>query len=77
MVDITVPELGDVRQVQIVRWLVDVGQPVHEGQEIAEIEADKAVFVIEATTPGVLREVLGAEGTAAQPGQVIARLEAT
>ncbi len=73
--DISIPELGDVDRVRLVRWMVAVGQAVQQGQELAEVEADKAVFVIEAPAGGVLREVLAAEGDTAQPGQVIARLE--
>ncbi len=75
--DIAIPELGDVGQVRLVRWLADEGQHIHEGQELVEVEADKAVFVIEAPGSGVLRAVSGAPGASARPGQVIARLEAT
>ncbi|MFO8034910.1 MAG: lipoyl domain-containing protein [Candidatus Bipolaricaulota bacterium] len=73
--DISIPELGEVEQVRLVRWLVDVGQAVQEGQELAELEADKAVFVVEAPAMGVLQEILASQGDAAQPGQLIARLE--
>jgi len=74
-VDISIPDLGDVDNVRLVRWLVDVGQQVAEGQELAEVETDKAIFVVEAPAAGVLTELLSAAGDAAQPGQLIARLE--
>lgn len=74
--DISVPDLGEVERVRLVRWLVDVGEAVQEGQELAEVEADKAVFVIEAPASGVLQAVLVPGGGRARPGQVIGRLEA-
>ncbi len=74
--DIAIPELGDVEQVRVVRWLAVEGQRVHQGQEIVELEADKAVFVIEAPGSGILRQISGASNASARPGQVIARLEA-
>ncbi len=73
--DISIPDLGEVEEVRLVRWLVGVGQAVQEGQELAEVEADKAVFVIEAPAAGVLRKTLASQGDSAQPGQVIGRLE--
>ncbi len=75
--NIAIPELGDVKEVRLVRWLAAEGQHIREGQELVEVEADKAVFVIEAPGSGVLRELSGAPGASAHPGQVIARLEAT
>ncbi len=73
--DISIPELGDVDEVRLVRWLVGVGQTVQAGQELAEVEADKAVFVIEAPAAGVVREIISAQGESARPGRVIGRLE--
>jgi len=73
--DITVPLLGDVEQVTLVRWLKRVGDEVQAGEAVAEVEADKAVFVIEAPAAGRLAEELIPEGARVRPGEAIARLE--
>ena len=57
----------------IVRWLHGAGDEVGAGQEIVEIETDKAVVGVEAEAAGVLEIVVPAGGSAAV-GAVIARL---
>jgi len=73
--DITVPLLGDVEQVTLVRWLKRAGEEVQAGEAVAEVEADKAVFVIEAPAAGRLAEALVPEGGRVRPGEAIGRLE--
>ena len=73
--DITVPLLGDVEEVTLVRWLKGVGEDVEAGEAVAEVEADKAIFVIEAPTAGRIDKLLVPEGAKAKPGAAIARLE--
>ena len=43
-------------------WHVDEGQHVEEGQELAEVETAKAVFVIECPVSGTLESILLREG---------------
>jgi pyruvate dehydrogenase E2 component (dihydrolipoyllysine-residue acetyltransferase) len=57
----------------VVRWLHGAGDEVGAGQEIAEVETDKAVVGVEAEAGGVLEIVVPAGGSAAV-GAVIARL---
>lgn len=53
--DVFVPKLGQtVEEVTLVQWLVPDGAPVEKGQEILEVETDKAVFTVEATARGYL-----------------------
>ena len=48
-----VPKLGQtVEQVTLVKWLVSDGDKVAQGQEICEVETDKAVFPVEANAKG-------------------------
>jgi pyruvate dehydrogenase E2 component (dihydrolipoamide acetyltransferase) len=50
-----IPQLGQtVEEATIVRWLVADGAKVDRGQEIMEVETDKAVFLVEATAKGYL-----------------------
>ena len=41
-------------EIAILKWLVDVGDPVERGQVILEVETDKAVQEIEAIVTGTL-----------------------
>ena len=56
----------------MVRWVKHEGDQVTRGEEIAEIETDKAVVPMEAIATGVLRKIIAPEGTMARVGQVIA-----
>lgn len=54
--DVYIPQLGQtVEEVQIVRWLAEDGATVTIGQELLEVETDKAVFTVEATATGALQ----------------------
>ena len=60
-----------VEEVQIVRWLKDVGDSVSAGEGIVEIETEKAVVEIEAPAAGVLAEILApANSTVALGGRL-------
>lgn len=49
------PKLGQtVEEVTLVKWLVPDGSKVSQGQEILEVETDKAVFPVEANAKGYL-----------------------
>jgi pyruvate dehydrogenase E2 component (dihydrolipoamide acetyltransferase) len=53
--DVYIPKLGQtVEEVQLVRWLAEDGAQVEPGQEILEVETDKAIFTVEATARGYL-----------------------
>jgi acetoin:2,6-dichlorophenolindophenol oxidoreductase subunit beta len=75
LVDIGMPKLSDsMEEASILRWLKHVGDAVARGEELVEVETDKATVVYEAETNGVLEEVLVEAGQAAQLGAPIARL---
>ena len=57
---------------QVVKWLKGEGEPVSEGDILAEIETDKAVMELVARGTGLLKVVLLAEGGTAPVGEVIA-----
>jgi pyruvate dehydrogenase E2 component (dihydrolipoamide acetyltransferase) len=64
--DVFIPKLGQtMEEANIMRWLVDDGAKVEPGQEILEVETDKAVFAVEATARGTLH--IGPY----QPGDVV------
>ena len=50
-----IPKLGQtVEQVTLVKWLVEDGVKVVQGQEICEVETDKAIFPVEAPAKGYI-----------------------
>src|SRR5271165_910871 len=74
MTEITMPRLSDsMEEGTIVRWLIDDGGAVARGQELVEIETDKATITHVAEAEGVL-EILVAEGTTLAVGEPIARV---
>jgi pyruvate dehydrogenase E2 component (dihydrolipoamide acetyltransferase) len=75
MTDIAMPRLSDSMEEGIVlRWLKDIGEPVSVGDELVEIETDKANMVFEAPAAGTLVEIIVAEGESVPVGELIARL---
>src|SRR3712207_9076813 len=68
------PRLSDsMEEGTILRWLKSDGDEVKRGDELAEIETDKATMTYEADTDGVLTIVAG-EGETLPVGAVIAHL---
>ena len=69
---IVMPQMGyDMQEGRLVKWLKHEGDPVARGEDIAEIETDKAVVPMPASAEGVLRRVLAAEGDMVPVGQPI------
>jgi pyruvate dehydrogenase E2 component (dihydrolipoamide acetyltransferase) len=56
---------------EVVRWLMDEGDEVAEGDVLAEIETDKATMELVARGSGVLRKQILGEGDTAAVGTVI------
>jgi pyruvate dehydrogenase E1 component beta subunit len=52
---------------KLARWLKKVGEDIHAGDVIAEIETDKATMEVEAVDEGKLAKILIAEGTEGIP----------
>ena len=58
----------------MLRWMKSVGDEVKRGDELVEIETDKANMTYEATDEGVLLEILAEEGSTLPIGEPIARI---
>ena len=55
-VDFFIPKLGDgVDEATIVDWLVEDGAQVNEGDDVIELETDKAVVPVPANASGTVR----------------------
>jgi pyruvate dehydrogenase E2 component (dihydrolipoamide acetyltransferase) len=76
-VDVTMPRLSDsMEEGTVLRWMKSVGDEVKRGDELVEIETDKANMTYEATDEGVLLEILAEEGSTLPIGEPIARIGA-
>src|ERR1700730_16158252 len=74
MADIVMPRLSDtMEEGTILRWLIGDGESVSRGQELVEIETDKATMIYESDLQGVLQRV-AAEGDTLAVGALIARV---
>jgi pyruvate dehydrogenase E2 component (dihydrolipoamide acetyltransferase) len=70
---IVMPKMSEtMEEGVVVKWLKREGDRVATGDALAEIETDKAVLELEATTPGVLRQILAQEDSKVPVGQLLA-----
>jgi pyruvate dehydrogenase E2 component (dihydrolipoamide acetyltransferase) len=76
MTDLTMPQLSEsMEEGTILRWLKHDGETVAAGEELVEIETDKATVTYAAEVAGTLLIVV-AEGSTVAVGEVIARVGA-
>jgi pyruvate dehydrogenase E2 component (dihydrolipoamide acetyltransferase) len=76
MTDIVMPRLSDtMEEGTILRWLKAEGEEVGRGEELVEIETDKATMVYESDQAGTLK-LLAQEGETLPVGATIARVGA-
>ena len=76
MHELTVPKMGmDTTEVEILKWMIKVGDNIKKGDPVAEIEFEKATTEIESEVSGVVEEVLYKEGDIVNVGSVIARIK--
>jgi pyruvate dehydrogenase E2 component (dihydrolipoamide acetyltransferase) len=75
MAEIVMPRLSDsMEEGTVLRWLKGVGDEVAVGDELVEIETDKANMVYESDLAGTIVEVLAQEGDTLPVGDPIARV---
>jgi pyruvate/2-oxoglutarate dehydrogenase complex dihydrolipoamide acyltransferase (E2) component len=66
--------IEDVEEVRVLEWHGDVGHSFQVGELIVELETHKALVEVRAGRPGVLRQILCAEGDWQALGQPLALL---
>jgi pyruvate dehydrogenase E2 component (dihydrolipoamide acetyltransferase) len=75
MPDIVMPRLSDsMEEGTILQWLKHIGDEVAVGDEIVEIETDKANMAYESDVAGTLTEILAQEGDTLPIGSPIAKV---
>src|SRR6478609_1098986 len=75
MAEVVMPRLSDsMEEGTILQWLKEVGDEIAVGDELVEIETDKANMAYESDLAGTLTEILAEEGATLPIGEPIARI---
>ncbi len=74
---VTVPDLGDYRDVPVIEVLVADGDVVEKDQSLLVLESDKATMEVPAPAAGTVRSLTVKEGDTLNPGDAICELELT
>ncbi len=76
IVEITIPDIGDFENVEVIEVLVSAGDRVERDDSLITIESDKASMEIPSPHAGVVRELCVELGSRVSEGSLILRLEA-
>jgi 2-oxoglutarate dehydrogenase E2 component (dihydrolipoamide succinyltransferase) len=73
--DIVVPTLGEsVTEATVAQWLKQPGDSVAVDEPVVELETDKVTLEVNASTAGVLSEVVAGEGENVEVGALLGRI---
>nr|MBU1327726.1 lipoyl domain-containing protein [Candidatus Omnitrophota bacterium] len=79
MVTVCIPEFETDKKIEqkitIMFWFKNEGQDVQEGEELVEVQTDKAILDIESPTSGKLNKIIANAGQEVSPGQKIGEIE--
>ena len=71
-VEFRLPDIGEgLAEVEVVRWLVGVGDAVEENQPIADVESDKAVVTMPSPASGRVSRLCVGEGERVKVGSLL------
>jgi pyruvate dehydrogenase E2 component (dihydrolipoamide acetyltransferase) len=73
--DITVPDLGDFKDVEVIDVLVKAGDTIDVDTPLITLETEKATMDVPSTSAGVVKSVAIKKGDRVSKGSVIAQLE--
>jgi pyruvate dehydrogenase E2 component (dihydrolipoamide acetyltransferase) len=76
MVEVKVPDIGDVSEVEVIELMVKVGDTVKVDQSLITVESDKASMEIPSSHAGVIKELKIKLGDKVKEGTLILVLEA-
>ena len=76
LIDVTVPDLGNFKDVPVIEVLVAVGDAVEVDTPLITLETDKASIDVPSSAGGRVAEILVATGNKVSKGSLILRLEA-
>lgn len=74
--EVRMPRLGEtVDEVVLLEWLVEVGDQVEEGAELALVETDKVETEVPSPVAGTVAELTVSEDAEVNTGEVICVIE--
>ncbi len=77
--DVCLPEFehnkNTEQKITIMFWFKNEGQDVHEGEELVEVQTDKAILDIESPASGKLKKIIANASQEVSPGQKIGEIE--
>ncbi|MGE4370630.1 MAG: dihydrolipoyl dehydrogenase [Burkholderiaceae bacterium] len=76
LVELNVPDIGDVSEVDVIEVLVSAGDVIQKEQSLITVESDKASMEIPAERSGTVKEVLVKVGDKVSKGSAIVRIDA-
>lgn len=75
-VEVRVPGFGEsITTVVLVEWLKKIGDQVNVGDDLVEVESDKATQKIASPAGGVIAKILKNDGDSADVGEVVALID--
>lgn len=75
IIELNVPDIGDVAEVDVIEILVAVGDTIKAEQSLITVESDKASMEIPATQAGVVKAVLVKMGDKVTEGSAVVQIE--
>ena len=75
LVEVLVPDLGDIKDVPVIEVLAKVGEQVSVDQTLVVIETEKATMEVPSTSAGVIREVMVRVGDKISCGNLLVMVE--
>ena len=73
--NLNIPDLGDVEEVEVIEICVEVGQSVEAEDSIIILETDKAAMEIPTTKSGIVKDILVNVGDMVQEGTPFVQIE--
>jgi pyruvate/2-oxoglutarate dehydrogenase complex dihydrolipoamide acyltransferase (E2) component len=78
MIEVPIPKMGmSTVDVDMNRVFITVGQVIHMGDPLVEIEGDKSAFVVEAECNGTIVAISVEEGKVYDVGHIICTVDET
>jgi pyruvate dehydrogenase E2 component (dihydrolipoamide acetyltransferase) len=75
-IDVTVPDIGDFKDVPVIEVLVKVGDTVEAEQPLVTLESDKATMDVPSPAAGKITQLIAKVGDKISMGALIAKLDA-
>ncbi len=74
-VPLSVPDIGDSSNIELVNWHVSKGDTVSKGEELCELVTDKATFPLESPHDGKVIKIEKGSGSLVKVGETLICLE--